>query len=125
MRTPDRDTSVFTTSAIDLFASALGAFILLMMLLFPYYQNAGRDDSFSRTLDIVEKRRLAAGETENLEAEQQKMQEELKSLSERNQARAQRLAQLQSELADVNEQIADLAIPLPPRRPCKHQNQRR
>lgn len=114
MRTPDRDTSVFTTSAIDLFASALGAFILLMMLLFPYYQNAGRDDSFSRTLDIVEKRRLAAGETENLEAEQKKMQEELKSLSERNQARAQRLAQLESELADVNEQIAELSIPLPP-----------
>ena len=33
MRIPDRDSAVFTTSAIDLFASALGAFILLVMLL--------------------------------------------------------------------------------------------
>ena len=34
MRRPNRDTTVFSTSAIDLFASALGAFILLVMILF-------------------------------------------------------------------------------------------
>lgn len=114
MRTPSRETSVFTTSAIDLFASALGAFILLMMLLFPFYQNAGRDDAFSRTLELVEKRRRAAGDTQDMEAEQQKMELELQSLSERNRARAQRLNQLEAELADINEQIAELSVPLPP-----------
>ena len=62
MRTPDRDTAVFSTSAIDLFASALGAFILLVMLLFPYYRHAGPDESFSMTQAVMEKRRLASDE---------------------------------------------------------------
>ena len=53
MRIPDRDTAVFTTSAIDLFASALGAFILLVMLLFPYYRNAGTDEAFAQTESIT------------------------------------------------------------------------
>ena len=61
MRRPSRDTTVFTTSAIDLFASALGAFILLVMILFPYYRNAGSDDAFSRTQEIQERRRQADG----------------------------------------------------------------
>ncbi len=41
MKTINRELSVFSTSAVDLFASALGAFILLMLLLFPYYRHAG------------------------------------------------------------------------------------
>ena len=82
MRTPDRDTAVFSTSAIDLFASALGAFILLVMLLFPYYRHAGPDDSFARTQDIMEKRRLASGQLEDLKARQEELQSELDELTE-------------------------------------------
>ena len=62
MRRLNRETTVFNTSAIDLFASALGAFILLVMILFPYYRNAGSDDAFSRTQEIQDMRRLASGE---------------------------------------------------------------
>ena len=62
MRRPDREITVFNTSAIDLFASALGAFILLVMILFPYYRNEGSDDAFSRTQEIQDMRRLASGE---------------------------------------------------------------
>ena len=50
MRIPDRDTAVFSTSAIDLFASALGAFILLVMLLFPYYRHAGPGTHLNRLI---------------------------------------------------------------------------
>ena len=66
MRLLNRETSVFTTSAIDLFASALGAFILLVMILFPYYRNAGDDDAFSKTQEIQDLRRLASGKIAEL-----------------------------------------------------------
>ena len=70
MRRLNRETTVFNTSAIDLFASALGAFILLVMILFPYYRNAGDDDAFSRTQEIQDLRRLASGEIADLLADQ-------------------------------------------------------
>lgn len=38
MRRKNRDISVFSTSALDLFASALGAFILIVLVLMPYYK---------------------------------------------------------------------------------------
>lgn len=113
MKRPDREISVFNTSAIDLFASALGAFILLVMLLFPFYQNAGRDDAFSRTLDLVEKRRLSAGEAQDREAEEARMAEELENLVDANDRLENQLARLENELRDVNRQIAALPVPVP------------
>lgn len=41
MKRTGRDISVFSMSAIDLFASSFGAFILIVMLLYPYYRNTG------------------------------------------------------------------------------------
>ncbi len=109
MRIPDRDTAVFSTSAIDLFASALGAFILLVMLLFPYYRHAGPDDSFARTQDIMEKRRLASGQLEDLKARQEELQSELDQLTESNQGREQQISRLRKALMDIKNQLA--AIP--------------
>lgn len=109
MRIPERDTAVFSTSAIDLFASALGAFILLVMLLFPYYRHAGPDDSFSRTQDIMEKRRLASGELEDLKSTRDEMQSELDELTKSNQGREQQISRLRKELMDIRNQLA--AIP--------------
>jgi len=110
VRIPDRDTAVFSTSAIDLFASALGAFILLVMLLFPYYRHAGPDDSFARTQDIMEKRRLASGQLEELKSRQQELQSDLEQLTESNQGREQQISRLRKELMDVRNQLA--AIPV-------------
>ena len=109
MRIPDRDTAVFSTSAIDLFASALGAFILLVMLLFPYYRHAGPDDSFARTQDIMEKRRLASGQLEDLKARQEKLQSELDQLTKANQGREQQISRLRKAMMDIKNQLA--AIP--------------
>ncbi len=112
MRIPDRDTAVFSTSAIDLFASALGAFILLVMLLFPYYRHAGPDDSFARTQEIMEKRRQASGELEKLQAERDKLQSELVQLVNSNQGVEQRISQLRKKLQDISTQLADLPTPV-------------
>jgi len=108
VRIPDRDTAVFSTSAIDLFASALGAFILLVMLLFPYYRHAGPDDSFARTEAVMEKRRLSAGELEDLKTKQEQLQSELDQLSEANMGQQAQISRLRKELMDINNQLAAL-----------------
>ena len=41
MRTRSREINIFSMSALDLFASALGAFILIAVVLFPYFPNTG------------------------------------------------------------------------------------
>ena len=44
MKRRSREVSIFSMSALDLFASALGAFILLTIVMFPYFPNTGTAD---------------------------------------------------------------------------------
>jgi len=113
MRTPDRNTTVFSTSAIDLFASALGAFILLVMLLFPYYRNAGSDDAFSKTEDIMEQRRLASGKIDDLLADQRIAQSELQDLDRTNRGIEAQISRIRNEMADIKTQLAEIPVPVP------------
>ena len=113
MRTPDRNTAVFSTSAIDLFASALGAFILLMMLLFPYYRNAGSDAAYSKTEDIMQQRRLAAGEIEELLADQRIAQSELQELDAVNRGIEAKISRIRNQMADIKTQLAEVPVPAP------------
>lgn len=112
MRIPERDTAVFSTSAIDLFASALGAFILLVMLLFPYYRHAGPQEAFSKTQDIMEQRRLASGELDDLQVEHNKLLSELNEMQQTNQGLANNISRLKIRLNDINSQLADLPTPV-------------
>ncbi len=113
MRRPDRETSVFTTSAIDLFASALGAFILLVMILFPYYRNAGDDAAFSRTQEIQELRRLASGEVADLLADQQVAQSEIQDMNEANRGIEAQISRIRNRMADIKTQLAETPVPVP------------
>jgi hypothetical protein len=113
MRIPDRDTAVFTTSAIDLFASALGAFILLVMLLFPYYRNAGTDEAFAQTESIMEQRRLAAGKVEDMLSTSEELQSEVERLDRANEGIREEIAFKRKQRADVQRQLADLPVPVP------------
>jgi hypothetical protein len=113
MRRPSRDTTVFTTSAIDLFASALGAFILLVMILFPYYRNAGSDDAFSRTQEIQERRRLASGQIEELLAAQRTSQSEVQDMDEANRGIQAAISRLQEKMANIKTQLAEDPVVAP------------
>ena len=63
MRKRNREINVFSISALDLFASALGAFILIMVVLLPYFPNQG--DSAERVADVeAELKKLIAREAE-------------------------------------------------------------
>ena len=101
MKPSNREMSVFSTSAIDLFASALGAFILLMMLLFPYYRNAGPENAPSPTRDLIEERRLAERSVADALAQQVTTEQEITELE----ARADRLRR---EMVTLNEQLFNL-----------------
>ena len=54
MKRKSREISIFSMSALDLFASALGAFILIAVVIFPYFPNTGQvaqvelDDALTR-----------------------------------------------------------------------------
>jgi len=113
MRRPNRETSVFTTSAVDLFASALGAFILLVMLLFPYYRNAGDDSAYAQILDIMEQRDLNAGELAELLASRKQSKNELERLNEVNRGIEQRLSRKRTQLADIKTQLSAVPTPVP------------
>ena len=64
MKRRNREVSIFSMSALDLFASALGAFILIAIVMFPYFPNTGTADQ--RDLDQALER-LRAEETDNQE----------------------------------------------------------
>jgi hypothetical protein len=113
MRRPNRETAVFSTSAVDLFASALGAFILLVMLLFPYYRNAGDDSAHAEILDILEQRDLAAGELSELLADHEQSTNELEQLNEANRGVESRISRKRTLLADLKTQLAELPTPDP------------
>ncbi len=82
------------------------------MLLFPYYQNAGPEDAFSRTQDIMEERRLASGQLQELQAQRDKLQSELAQFNESNLGIEQRLSRLRKQLQDINNQLAELPTPI-------------
>ncbi len=113
MRTPDRNTAVFSTSAIDLFASALGAFILLVMLLFPYYRNAGSEAAYAKTEDIMQQRRLAAGKIEQMLADQRTAQSELQELDVVNRGIEANISRIRNQMADIKDQLAEMPVPTP------------
>ena len=105
--------TVLSLSAIDLFASALGAFILLVMILFPYYRNAGSDDAFARTQEIQERRRLAAGMIEEMLADQRASQSEVQDLEQANRGIEAAISRLRRQMADIRTQLAEEPVVAP------------
>jgi len=60
----------------------------------------------------MEKRRLASGQLEDLQAEREKLQNELAQLNATNQGVEQQISRLRKQLKDTNSQLADLPVPI-------------
>lgn len=94
MKLKSKEINIFSMSALDLFASALGAFIVLTVAMMPFYPNTG--DSPEKVSDIKKELELAEAELEQtkadlaeeeqknaaLEDEIEKAKKELEGLSE-------------------------------------------
>jgi hypothetical protein len=62
---PDRNIEIFSLSAIDLFAAAMGAFALLTIVLIPYYQKEVRERTPENAIaDLARAAETSAVETE-------------------------------------------------------------
>lgn len=71
MKQHRREINIFSISALDLFASALGAFILIAVVFMPYFPNTG--DSEERVSVMRDERDAAAERAEKLQTELDKL----------------------------------------------------
>ena len=105
MRKPVREVNVFSVSALDLFASALGAFIVMSMIFMVFFsmtaRDSGEDESLQAALEQCEANRNQA------EAALAQCQANLDASAD-----ASELAQCQSELSGARAQSADLRAQL-------------
>ena len=90
MKRRSRDINIFSISTLDLFASALGTFILITLVLFPYFPNTG--DSPERISEVREEMRSA-----------------LEAAETQNRAAAGRLAQCQASIPTVDSAASGMA----------------
>ena len=97
MRFRNREINVFSISALDLFASALGAFILISLVLMPYYLRVEPEE--------VERLRQALAGAQAAEAETRRQLEQTQS--ELEQCR-QREASCRQELEAARQDAAEL-----------------
>ena len=83
MKTRSREVNVFSMSALDLFASALGAFILISIVLMPYFLRLDPDEvaqlrrDLERTRDALEDTEQRLGQAQS---ESARLQRELEAL---------------------------------------------
>ena len=114
MRARRRNISIFSISALDLFAAALAAFILIVLVLFPYYQMGGTDVSMEELEDLVEKRRFAAESSQTDMAVIRALRAEIRLLDKQYKTTAENMSVIRDKLLEVQKQTADVEIPEPP-----------
>ncbi|MEM9669183.1 MAG: VWA domain-containing protein [Pseudomonadota bacterium] len=114
MRSRQRNIAVFSISALDLFAAALGAFILIVLVLFPYYRLGGTDVSFEELEQEVERRRAAAATQQTELSEIRAIQAEIRLLDLEYRTAAENMSEIEDRLQEVLQQTAEVEIPDPP-----------
>lgn len=114
MRTRQRNISVFSISALDLFAAALGAFILIVLVLFPYYRLGGTDVSFEELEDLVERRREAASSSQTELSKIRAIRAEIRLLDKQYRTTEENMSDIEARLQEVLKQTSEVEVPEPP-----------
>lgn len=104
MRRPNRNIEIFSLSVLDLFASALGAFIMIAVLLFPSYRRDKqlRSEAEKLKLAIADKDKLARDASAELKATLAKLSTETVKSKEAETA----LADAKLKLDKATEELA-------------------
>ena len=114
MRSARRNISVFSISALDLFAAALGAFILIVLVLFPYYKKGGTDQSMEELEELVKKRRLVASSTQSEMSQIRAIQAEIRLLDKQYRTTETEMSTIEARIREVQKQTSEIEIPDPP-----------
>lgn len=97
MKKRSREINIFSMSALDLFASAMGAFILITIVLFPFFPNMG-DSSES----ITEERARLEQERAKLQQERAKLEQEKSQVPPQSSPLEERVKALEQEIDDTS-----------------------
>ena len=92
----NRDINIFSLSMLDVFCGALGAFLIVMIILLPYYKK--------ESIDFAQENQELEQQVTTLEAQVARMQQELEQMQQQLAealAQAQQAEQLQQELAEA------------------------
>jgi uncharacterized protein with von Willebrand factor type A (vWA) domain len=114
MKARRRNISIFSISALDLFAAALAAFILIVLVLFPYYRMGGTDISMEELEEQVKKRREAASSTKTDMSIIRALRAEIRLLDKQYKTSEDNMSIIRSKILEVQKQTADVEIPEPP-----------
>ena len=109
MKSRSREINVFSMSALDLFASALGAFILISIVLMPYFLRLNPEEVADLRRELREEQSTSAELRRRLE----QAQSELQQCRQQEAACREDLAALEQEVARLQDMLdraqADLA----------------
>jgi len=94
----NREINVFSTSAIDLFASALGVFILLMVVTIPYYTRTDYDPSRAEVDKLT---------YERLKQELETASQAVEELQRENAALKRRIVELELKMKSLEPPLED------------------
>lgn len=112
MRTKLKNFGVFSMSAIDLFASAMGAFIIISLILMPDYQKEVRLEGHFNYIE-----QLAREAETRLDESEQGMKERLEALRSAQTIHQQMLSEqeiITGEIEVLQERLAEASRPPPP-----------
>ena len=96
----DREINIFSMSALDLFASALGAFVLLFLILLPYYLKTDPD--------LITKNQQLNRQNTELNQQNTQLQQQLQTAETQNQQLSEQNTELQQNLTACESQQATL-----------------
>ena len=113
MKSRQRNIAVFSISALDLFAAALGAFILIVLILFPYYRLGGTDTSMEELEELVQKRRLAASTTQTEMSKVRAIKAEIALLEKQYLTTETEMSEIESEIQRIIKETAETTVPEP------------
>ncbi|NNE59051.1 MAG: VWA domain-containing protein [Hellea sp.] len=113
MRPRRRNISIFSISALDLFAAALAAFLLTVIVLFEYYNKGGTDTSMEELEELVEKRRLAAATEQTDMSVIRALEAEINLLDKQYKTAEINMSDVEQKIQEVLKQTTEIVIPEP------------
>ena len=104
MKKRSREINIFSMSALDLFASAMGAFILITIVLFPFFPNLGNSSESieKQKAELERERAKLEQEKAQLKQERAKLEKEKKALKTKNNPLEERVKSLQQQIDDTS-----------------------
>ena len=107
MKKSNRELNIFSMSTLDLFASAMGAFILITLVLFPYVLNTGDSENQVADEQVAQVKALLEEQLAQVKALFEKQEAEVKAQLE------ERMAKAKKQMAKAKAQPEEPQPPVP------------